>query len=91
MTTIYLLVEAIREILRNCCFQTLTEWLYDNYMIMNPKKCCYMCLGKHNNNDTFSFNGLNLKNNNKEINLGIKINQKPTFSSHIKCKNEYKS
>ena len=66
-------------------FKTLTEWFYDNYMIMNPDKCSYMCFGKNNNDsDTLAFNKFNLKNNDKETNLGMKINQKLSFNSHIK-------
>ena len=26
---------------------TLTEWFNDNYMIINPEKYSYMCLGKN--------------------------------------------
>ena len=27
-------------------FKTLIEWFSDNYMIINPYKCKYMCMGK---------------------------------------------
>ena len=43
-------------------FVTLNEWFDDNYMIINPEKCSYMCLCKSgNDNDTFSINEFNLK------------------------------
>ena len=54
-------------------------------MIINPDKGSYMCLGKNNNDDyTFCFNEFNLKNSNEETILGMKIERKFAFSSHIK-------
>ena len=53
-------------------------------MIINPDECSYMCLDKNNNDDdTSSFNALNLKNSNEET-IGIKIDRKLTSNSHIK-------
>ena len=53
---------------------------------INPDKCSYLYQGKDNNaDDTFSFNEFNLKDNNKKTILGINIDRKLTFSSHIKA------
>ena len=27
-------------------FQTVSNWFYENYMILNTGKCHYMCMGK---------------------------------------------
>ena len=38
-------------------FKTVIEWFSDNYMIINPDKCTYMCMGKNSDdNDTLSLN-----------------------------------
>ena len=63
MTIIYLLVEVIQIIYRNMLlsdFTTLTGWFYGNYMIINPDKCSYMCLGK-NKDDNLNFSEFNLR------------------------------
>ena len=44
----------------------------------------YTCLGKNNDDDASSFNEFSLKNSDEETILGIKINPKLTFNSHIK-------
>ena len=53
-------------------------------MVLNPKKCYYMCLGKNSNNDRFAFDNLCLENSNEEVILGVTIDDKVTFDSHIK-------
>ena len=53
-------------------------------MILNPKKCYYRCLGKNSNNDRFAFDNLCLENSNEEVILGVTIDDKVTFDSHIK-------
>ena len=61
-------------------FKILTEWFHDNYMIINPDKCSYMCIGKNNNDDdTFSFNEFNPKNSNKEPIVGMKLDRTATI------------
>ena len=36
-------------------FRAVTGWFYDNHMILNPKKCHYMCLWKNSNKSKFLF------------------------------------
>ena len=52
-------------------------------------KCHFMCLGKDTGNQTFIFNNFIFNNSNEEKVLGITIDNKLTFKSHIKisCKN----
>ena len=42
-----------------------------------------MCLGKDRKNETFTFNNLIFNNSNEEKTLGIAIDNKLTFKSHI--------
>ena len=65
----------------------LGQWLnvfFDNYMVLNSKKCHCMWLGKNNNNDKFWFDNLCLQNSNEEVILGVTIDNKLTFDSRIK-------
>ena len=61
---------------------TLTEWFCDNYMIINPDKCCFVCMGKNNNDEVVK--EFSLKNSNEKTILGIKTDRKLTFYSYIK-------
>ena len=37
-------------------FKELSLSFYDNFMILNPEKCHYMCLGLQNETDEFTYN-----------------------------------
>ena len=77
-------IENIKKLLL-ADFKTVIEWFSDNYMIINPDKCKYMCMGKNSyDSDTLSLNEFNLKNSDHEIILGITIDRKLTFNKHIK-------
>ena len=39
----------------------LSEWIHENYMILNPEKCHYMCHGKDSVSDLLRFCGEVLK------------------------------
>ena len=47
------------------------------------KKCHYMCIGRNIENDKFKFDNLLLENSKEEVVLGITIDNKLTFDSHI--------
>ena len=53
-------------------------------MVLNPQKSHYMSLEKNNNNDEFVFDNLSLENRNEEVILGIAIDNKLIFDSHMK-------
>ena len=40
-------IENIKKLLL-ADFKTVIEWFSDNYMIINPDKCKYMCMGEKN-------------------------------------------
>ena len=62
----------------------LSEWVYENCMILNPEKCHYMCLGKDSASDLLRFCGEDLVASELETVLGIQIDNKLNFENHIK-------
>ena len=49
----------------------LSEWFTENFMILNPDKCHYMCLGKDAVNDILKLCDVELKSSELETVLGI--------------------
>ena len=55
-------------------------------MVLN-QKCHYnhyMCIGRNTKNGKFEFDHLFFKNNKEEVVLGVTIDNKLTFDSHVK-------
>ena len=66
-------------------FRTVSNWFYENFMILNPGKCHFMSIGKDTHDeDVFYYDNLTLKNSNEEEILGIIIYRMLTFHKHIK-------
>ena len=80
-------LEEVKQTLRGD-FQIVTKWFYKNYMVLNSGKCHFMRLGKNTENETYFFNNTEIKNSSKEKILGITIDNKLKFKSHVKnlCK-----
>ena len=57
-------------------------------MVLNSKKCHFMCIGKDGGNETFTFKDVCYKRSKEEVILGITIDNKLSFDSHIRkmCK-----
>ena len=51
---------------------------------VKPKKCHYMCINRNTQNDKLEFDNWLLENGIEEVVLGVTINNKLTFDSHIK-------
>ena len=65
-------------------FRIVNDWFYENFMVLNPEKSHFMCLGKDiDDTETLSFNNLALKNRDVEI-LGITLDRSMGFITHIK-------
>ena len=64
-------------------YKMTTEWFFENYMVLNAAKCLFMCLGKNTENETFTFKNTIMNNSKEEKILGVIINNRQTFSSHI--------
>ena len=67
-------------------FQTVINWFYENYMILNTGKCHYICMGKDvEENKILQISSQQKTINCKEVDiLGIKIDRKLSFHQHIK-------
>ena len=57
-------LEDVKEVLLND-LNKVTEWFFENYMILNEEKCHFISLGKNTENETFIFKDT-IKNNCKE-------------------------
>ena len=82
--TLYSCGNNLEEVKQRGDFQIVTKWFYENYMVLNSGKCHFMCLGKNTENETYFFNNTEIKNSSEEKNLGITIDNKLKFKSHVK-------
>ena len=62
----------------------LSEWFYENCMILNPEKCHYMRLGKDSAGHLLRFCREDLVASERETVLGIETDSKLNFENHIK-------
>ena len=66
-------------------FMIVEDWLLENYMILNPEKCYFMCIGKNvSDSELLNLNDLNLKNCKLVGSLDITIDRNLNFKGHIK-------
>ena len=66
-------------------FMRVEDWVFENYMILNPGKCCFMCIGKNvSDSELLNLSDLNLKNCSDVEVLGITIDRNLNFKGHIK-------
>ena len=75
-------LEEVNEFLVND-LNKVTEWLFENCMVLNIGKCHFMCLGKNTENETFIFKDTIMNNSKEEKILGFSIVNRLTFRSHI--------
>ena len=83
--TLYALGDNLEDVKGNLLldFQIVSDWFYENYMVLNAEKCHFMCLGKNTEEETFIFNGIVMRNSKEEKILGVIIDNKLSFKSHI--------
>ena len=48
------ILEEVKDVLLND-LNKVTEWFFENFMVLNAGKCHFMCLGKNTENETFIF------------------------------------
>ena len=65
-------------------FSKIFKWFYENFVILNPDKCYFLTLGFQDAQPNFSYNNIAIKNVSEEKILGITIDNKLTFKSHLK-------
>ena len=79
-------LEEVKEVLLYDV-NKVTEWSFENYLVLNAGECHFMYLGKNTENETFIFEDI-MNNSKGEKILGVTIDNRLTFSSHIRelCK-----
>ena len=75
---------TMRYIVLVMTWKKLTKWFYENYMVLNSGKCHFMCLGQNTVNETFVYDNIEMKNSKEEKILGVIIDNKLRFKSHVK-------
>ena len=65
-------------------FAIISEWFYENYMVLNPDKCHFLTLGFNEPFADFSFKNTIIKNATEEKTLEIVIDNNLNFKSHMK-------
>ena len=64
------------------------NWFHESLMVLNEKKCHYMCFGIGSENDDFIFDGIKSQNSCEEKILYVTIDDELKLHSHIEsmCK-----
>ena len=62
-------------------FEIVIKWFFENYMVSNSSKCHFMCLGQ---NEIFAYDNIEMKSSKEEKILGVIIDNKLGFKSHVK-------
>ena len=57
-------------------FEIVAKWFYENYMVLNSRKCHFMCLGQNTVNEIFVYDNTEMKNSKVEKILGVTIDNK---------------
>ena len=85
-STLHTLDKSISNIINSLShdFTIFSKWFYNNFMVLNPDKCSFMLLGV---DDEFQTNlvcgNKTLKNSKQEKVLGVNIDNKLNFATHI--------
>ena len=82
-------IESVKKALSSN-FRIIQNWFHENLMVLNAKKCHYMCFGIGSENDSFVLDGIKLPNSCQEKILGAIIDNKLKFDPRIRnmCKKE---
>ena len=64
-------------------FMILHQLLHENHMTLNPGKCHYMVIGSRDLSYEIKLNNSKITDSNAEILLGIFLDSKLNFESHI--------
>ena len=85
MTISNFLVKTFGQLINNLQteFRTLKAWFYDDFLVLNPKKCHFITLGNGSNLCNFSCDDITIKNSLSEKILGFFIDNNLDFSDHI--------
>ena len=64
-------------------FMILHKWFHENHMVLNPDKCHYIVIGDDDPNQKKILNNNEIASSNEEKLLGILLDSKLNFDSHI--------
>ena len=64
-------------------FLRISEWFHESFMALNSDKCHFMVLGHSNCTCNFTCNGTTIESSKEEKVLGIMIDDKLAFTSHL--------
>ena len=64
-------------------FMILHKWFHENHMVLNPDKCHFIVIGDHDPNQKIILNNNEIVSSNEEKLLGILLDSKLNFDSHI--------
>ena len=80
-------IDKIKETLAKN-IELVTNWFYENSMVLNSKKCNFMCIARDGENETFTFRDASYKTGKEEVTSGITVGDKLNFHGHIRkmCK-----
>ena len=83
--TLYTLGENLKKIEDNLpnSFETVHQWFYENYMVLNVGKYHFMCLWINTENKTFLYHNILIENSKEQKILDVIIGNKLNFKSHI--------
>ena len=66
-------------------FKILNNWFYENFIVLNPEKSHFMCIGKKiDDSETLNFNNLAIRNSKEVEILGTTLDRNMNFHTHIK-------
>ena len=66
-------------------FKIVEDWFFENYMVSNPGKCYFMCVGKNvSDSELLKLKDLILKNFKEVEVLGITVDINLSFKGHMK-------
>ena len=75
-------LKKIKDNLRNS-FDTVDQWFYENYVVLNAEKCHFMCLENNTENETFLFRNILIENSKEQKILCFIIDNKLNFKSNV--------
>ena len=84
-STLHASGESLSMIIENlkADFLKISKWFHESFMVLNPGKCHFMVLGDSNCTYNFTCNGTTTESSKEEKVLGITIDDKLTFTSHL--------
>ena len=74
-------LKKIKDNLENS-FDTVHQWFYEKYMVLNAGKCHFVFLGNNTESEIFLFHNILIENSKEQKILGVTIDNKLNFKSH---------